>query len=84
MGVLYAQVLHCITVLHCAIRTCLPVQAEPRGVQARQAQHLRQAGREGGTAQVGVITILFERKKVLYSVRCYLPMLDTDHIQTRI
>ena len=54
MGVLYAQVLDCITVLHCVIRPCLPVQAEPRGVQARQAQHLRQARREGGAAQVAV------------------------------
>ena len=38
-----------------------PVQAEPSGVQAREAQYLRPARREGGTAQVGVITILFER-----------------------
>ena len=44
-----------------------PVQAEPSGVQAREAQYLRPARREGGTAQVGVITILFERKKVLYN-----------------
>ena len=34
-----------------------PVQAEPSGVQAREAQYLRPARREGGTAQVGVITI---------------------------
>ena len=46
-----------------------PVQAEPSGVQAREAQYLRPARREGGTAQVGIsiITILFERKKVLYN-----------------
>ena len=42
-----------------------PVKAEPSGVQAREAQYLRPARREGGTAQVGVITILFERMKVL-------------------
>ena len=34
-----------------------PVQAEPSGVQAWEAQYLRPARREGGTAQVGVITI---------------------------
>ena len=32
-----------------------PVKAEPSGVQAREAQYLRPARREGGTAQVGVL-----------------------------
>ena len=79
-----------------------PVQAEPSGVQAREAQYLRPARREGGTAQVGIVAILLARKERKfyteakyglfhssifcdqYSVRCYLPMLDTGHIQTRI
>ena len=39
-----------------------PVQAEPSGVQAREAQYLRPARREGGTAQVSIVAILLGRK----------------------
>ena len=50
-----------------------PVQAEPSGVQAREAQYLRPARREGGTAQVGIIVFSLgkETKKVLYRSRLW-------------